>query len=76
NTNEDATITINLSPTPNAGTAVTVPPVCPFGTFDLNTLLTGQDPAGSWFDSALQPVTSPIDISTFIEGTYTYTYRV
>ncbi|MGL2966914.1 gliding motility-associated C-terminal domain-containing protein, partial [Flavobacterium sp. XGLA_31] len=77
NTNEDATITINLSAMPNAGTAVTVSPICSsIGVLDLNTLLTGQDPGGSWLDSALQPVTSPINISTFIAGTYTYTYRV
>ena len=52
-------------------------PVCPYvGTVDLNALLTGQDLGGTWTDSNSQVVTSPIDISSFLGGTYSYTYSV
>ena len=40
------------------------------GTVDLNTLLTGQDAGGTW------SAPTPVDISSFVAGTYTYTYSV
>jgi gliding motility-associated-like protein len=71
NTSEDANITFAVVTPLSAGTAVAAPSVCTsVGTIDLNTLLTGQDPGGSW--SAINPV----DISAFAAGTYTYTYSV
>jgi gliding motility-associated-like protein len=65
------TMSITVSPILNSGTAISPPSVCTsVGTIDLNTLLTGQDAGGTW--STL----SPIDISSFTAGTYTYTYSV
>ena len=69
--NATSTVTVIVNPLPNAGSAVTIAPVCTsVGTIDLNTLLTGQDVGGTW------SVTTPVDISAFIAGTYTYTYSV
>ncbi|MCF6130554.1 gliding motility-associated C-terminal domain-containing protein, partial [Flavobacterium sp. AS60] len=66
-----STVTVIVNPLPNAGDAVTIPPVCTsVGTIDLNTLLTGQDAGGTW------SATTPVDISAFVAGTYTYTYSV
>ncbi|MFB9088426.1 T9SS type B sorting domain-containing protein, partial [Flavobacterium paronense] len=69
--NATSTVTVIVNPIPNAGTAISIPPVCTsVGSIDLNTLLTGQDAGGTW------SVTTPVDISTFSEGTYTYTFSV
>ena len=66
-----AVVTVIVDPLPNAGNAVTIAPVCTsVGTIDLNALLTGQDTGGTW--SAI----TPVDISAFTAGTYTYTYSV
>ncbi|MCF6133026.1 gliding motility-associated C-terminal domain-containing protein, partial [Flavobacterium wongokense] len=66
-----STVTVIVNPLPNPGTAVTIPPVCTsVGTVDLNTLITGQDAGGTW------SVPTPVDISNFVGGTYTYTYSV
>ncbi|MFT3687300.1 MAG: gliding motility-associated C-terminal domain-containing protein [Phycisphaerales bacterium] len=66
-----STVTVVVNPLANPGTAVTVPPVCTsVGTVDLNTLLTGQDTGGIW------SAPSPVNISNFAAGTYTYTYSV
>ncbi|MFN7675116.1 beta strand repeat-containing protein, partial [Flavobacterium sp.] len=68
---DTAVVTVIVNPLPNAGDAVTIAPVCTsVGTIDLNTLLTGQDAGGTW--SAI----TPVDISAFTAGTYTYTYSV
>jgi gliding motility-associated-like protein len=68
---DTAVVTVIVNPLPNAGDAVTIAPVCTsVGTIDLNTLLTGQDAGGTW--SAI----TPVDISGFSAGTYTYTYSV
>ncbi|MCA0350188.1 MAG: gliding motility-associated C-terminal domain-containing protein [Bacteroidetes bacterium] len=70
-------VTVIVNPLPNPGTSVTIAPICASaGTLDLDTLLTGQDNGGIWTDSANQTVTSPIAISAFAEGTYSYTYTV
>ncbi|MGV3697572.1 T9SS type B sorting domain-containing protein, partial [Flavobacterium sp.] len=78
NTSEDANITFAVVGPLTAGTAVTPSPsVCPsVGTFDLNTLLTGQSGGGVWTDSGATVVTSPINILSFAAGTYSYTYTV
>ncbi|WP_293895890.1 gliding motility-associated C-terminal domain-containing protein, partial [Flavobacterium sp.] len=69
--NGTSTVTVIVNPLPNAGNAVTIAPVCTsVGTIDLNTLLTGQDAGGTW------SVTTPVDISAFAAGTYTYTYSI
>ena len=68
---DTAVVTVIVNPLPNAGNAVTIAPVCTsVGTIDLNTLLTGQDAGGTW--SAI----TPVDISSFAAGTYTYAYSV
>jgi gliding motility-associated-like protein len=65
------TVTVIVNPLPNPGTAVIPPSVCTsVGTVDLNTLLTGQDVGGTW------SAPTPVDISSFVAGTYTYTYSV
>ena len=69
--NAISTVTVIVNPLPNAGAAVSIPPVCSsVGNIDLNTLLTGQDASGTWSS------TTPVTISNFIAGTYTYTYSV
>jgi gliding motility-associated-like protein len=74
---DTALVIVTVNPLPNAGNAVTISPVCTsVGTVDLNALLTGQDPGGTWTDVNSIAVTSPIDISNFAEGSYTYTYTV
>ncbi|WP_264520680.1 gliding motility-associated C-terminal domain-containing protein [Flavobacterium sp. N1994] len=69
--NATSTVTVIVNPLSNPGTAVTIPPVCTsVGTIDLNTLITGQDAGGTW------STPSPVNISGFTAGTYTYTYSV
>jgi gliding motility-associated-like protein len=68
---DTAVVTVIVNPLPNAGNAVSIPPVCTsVGNIDLNTLITGQDAGGTW------SVTTPVNISAFASGTYTYTYSV
>ena len=75
--NKTSTVTVIVNPLPNAGTAVSIPTVCTsIADIDLNTLLTGQDVGGTWTDGSSQVVTSLINISNFIAGTYIYTYTV
>ncbi|WP_333601489.1 hypothetical protein, partial [Flavobacterium sp.] len=74
---DTALVTVTVNPLPNAGTVVSISPVCTsVVTVDLNALLSGEDATGSWTDSASQAVTSPINISSFTSGTYFYTYTV
>ncbi|MGV9004863.1 T9SS type B sorting domain-containing protein, partial [Flavobacterium sp.] len=73
---DTAIVTVVVNALPNSGTVVAIAPICASsGTIDLNILLTGQDLGGEWSD-VNGTVTSPIDISTFTEGTYTYNYTV
>ncbi|WP_445452722.1 T9SS type B sorting domain-containing protein [Flavobacterium sp. 25HG05S-40] len=66
-----STVTVVVNPLPNSGTAIAAPSVCTsIGSIDLNTLLTGQDSGGIW------SAPSPVDISNFVAGTYTYSYSV
>lgn len=69
---DQATITVSVQAAPEAGgdAAVTL---CATGTAQLSTLLTGTpDPGGSWLgpDGAL--VSSPLDLSTAVSGSYLY----
>ena len=74
---DTATVTIIVSPQPNAGTFNGIEEVCTSaGTFDLETLLDGAQTGGEWTNAAGNPVTNPLDVSMLIAGTYTYTYTV
>jgi mucin-2 len=74
---DSATVTVVVDPTPNSGTFSGVQSICTsVGTFDLATLLTGNQTGGVWTDSSNVVVTSPIDVSTFTAGTYDYTYTI
>ncbi|MBF6608913.1 MAG: gliding motility-associated C-terminal domain-containing protein [Flavobacterium sp.] len=74
---DTATVTVVVDSQPNAGTFTSAPAVCStVGTFDLSTLLTGQQTNGTWTDGNGQPVTNPIDISQFAGGSYNFTYTV
>lgn len=76
-TSDTATVTVIISPAPNAGTFGGSQSVCTaVGTFDLNTLLTGAQPDGVWTDSSNTVVTNPINISSLGGGTYTYNYTI
>jgi mucin-2 len=73
---DTAIVTVVVNPLPISGTFVPIAPICASsGTLDLNTLITGQDLGGTWSNTN-GTVTSPIDISAFTEGTYTYDYTV
>ncbi len=75
--NDTATVTVAVDQLPNAGTFVGNQDVCTSqGTFDLFSLLTGNQAGGSWTDSNDNSVTSTIDISAFEPNTYSYTYTV
>ncbi|WNM20182.1 T9SS type B sorting domain-containing protein [Flavobacterium capsici] len=74
---DTAVVTVVVTPLPNAGTFAPTSSICSSaGTIDLNTLLTGQDSGGDWTDSNNVTVNSIINILTFSEGTYDYTYTV
>ena len=75
--NDTATVTVTVDPLPNAGTFVGNQDVCNSqGTFDLFSLLNGNQAGGLWTDNTNQTVTSTIDISGFAPNTYSYTYTV
>jgi mucin-2 len=74
---DSATVTVVVDPTPNSGTFAGIQSICTsVGTFDLTTLLTGNQPNGVWTDNNNVVVTSPIDVSTLAAGTYDYTYTI
>lgn len=75
--NDTATVTVTVDPLPNAGNFVGNQDVCTSqGTFDLFSLLTGNQAGGLWTDSTNTTVTSTIDIAAFTPNTYSYTYTV
>ena len=75
--NDTAIVTVTVNPLANAGTFTGNQEVCTsLGTFDLFTLLNGNQSGGIWTDSASATVTNLIDISTFASNTYSYTYTV
>ncbi len=72
-----ATVTVIVDPTPNAGTFLPFPSVCSsFGTVDLFTLLTGNQPGGIWTNSNNIAVGNEINISGFGAGIYSFTYTI
>lgn len=74
---DSATVTVVVSPQPNAGTFNQVQSVCTSsGTFDLNTLLDGEQSGGQWTDAAGTAVANPLDVSSLLAGTFTYTYTI
>ncbi|HEX9981171.1 MAG TPA: gliding motility-associated C-terminal domain-containing protein [Flavobacterium sp.] len=76
---DTATVTVVVSPQPNAGTFTGIQSVCTSaGTFDLLTLLDGtQQIGGVWTDSANTALESSVlNISAFAAGTYSYTYTI
>jgi hypothetical protein len=70
-----STVTIPIEPIPNAGEDNLTPQaVCSTGTFNLMTLLGGTPQQnGVWTNSNNQVVTNPLDLTTALSGTYTYT---
>ncbi|HQW68711.1 MAG TPA: gliding motility-associated C-terminal domain-containing protein, partial [Flavobacterium sp.] len=76
-TTDTSVVTVTVNPLPNAGDFVATSPICTsVGTFDLNTLLTGQDLGGNWLDSTNTIIVNPINVSALASGTYNYTYEV
>ncbi|WP_162126287.1 gliding motility-associated C-terminal domain-containing protein [Flavobacterium phycosphaerae] len=74
---DTAVVTVTVVPLPNAGTFVAGSPVCnAVDTIDLNTLLQNADSTGLWYDMSDNPITNPVDVSTFAAGTYSYYYMV
>lgn len=72
-----ATVTVVVDPQPNAGTFTSASTVCSsIGTFDLVTLLSGNQSGGVWTNNAGQVVTNPVDISTSPGGMYSFTYTI
>ncbi|HWR93948.1 MAG TPA: gliding motility-associated C-terminal domain-containing protein [Flavobacterium sp.] len=74
---DSATVTVEVSTSPNAGTFTGIQNVCKsVGTFDLFTLLINYQNTGVWTDNAGQTITNPISILSLNPNTYTYTYTV
>lgn len=74
---DTATVTVIVSPQPEAGTFIGIQSVCTSaGTFDLSTLLTGAQSGGIWTDGNGDTVANPLDVSGLSAGTYNYTYTV
>ena len=74
---DTATVTVIVSPLPNAGTFSGLVSICPsVGVFDVTTLLTGQQSNGVWTDASNTVITTPITIISFAAGTYSYTYTI
>jgi mucin-2 len=74
---DSATVTVIVAPLPNAGTFAGIQNACTSsGTFDLSTLLTGQQSGGVWTDAGNNVVTTPLTLSGLAAGTYSYTYTV
>jgi gliding motility-associated-like protein len=74
---DTATVTVVVSPEPNAGTFAGVQNVCASaGTFDLETLLNNEQTGGTWTDVNNLPITNPLNVSTLTAGTYSYTYTI
>jgi len=75
--NDTATVTVTVTPLPNAGTFLGNQDVCTsVGTFDLFTLLNGNQTGGIWTDSANLTVINTVDITTLAPGSYSYTYTI
>ncbi len=74
---DSAVVSVVVSPTPNAGTFVGIPIVCSnLGTFDLFSLLNGNQSGGIWTNASHQTVNRTISISGLSSGNYNYTYKI
>ncbi|SCY88921.1 gliding motility-associated C-terminal domain-containing protein [Flavobacterium caeni] len=74
---DSATVTVVVSPVPNAGMAGSSQSFCnATGSIDLFTLISGYSPGGDWVDSNNLVVNNNLDISAFVAGTYSYTYQI
>ncbi len=77
---QTATVTITIYETFTSGTAVAGTPICEVdlpAAFDLFTLLENEDPNGQWTQGTLSTdpiVNSPIDLTGFAPGIYSFTY--
>ncbi len=72
-------ITIDVSPSVEAGTAVQDAKVCQGSgeIIDLNTLITGQDPGGVWIGPGGATIPNGVlNTNTLQPGTHTFTYRI
>ncbi|WP_281846142.1 gliding motility-associated C-terminal domain-containing protein [Olleya namhaensis] len=77
------TISFTVDPAPESGTPITVfPEFCEGAapvSFDLFTLLDGEDQTGTWFagiDNTGTAIDNPIDLSFYTPETYDFTYDV
>jgi gliding motility-associated-like protein len=76
-TSDSATVTVVVDPIADAGTAMAPQSVCiSIGTFDLATLLTGEQSGGIWTNSGGAAVTNPIDVASFTPANYFFTYTI
>ena len=74
---DTATVTVIVSPVPNAGTFNGPQSFCnATGTIDLFTLISGYQTGGDWVDSSNLVVSNNLDISGFVAGTYSYSYVI
>jgi mucin-2 len=74
---DTATVTVIVSPVPNAGTFNGPQSFCnATGTIDLFTLISGYQTGGDWVDSNNLVVSNNLDISGFVAGTYSYSYVI
>ena len=74
---DSATVTVIVDPQPNAGTFTSPATVCSsVGIFDLFTLLNNNQPGGVWTNNTGQIISSSLDISAFLAGTYNFTYTI
>lgn len=74
---DTATVTVVVSPVPNAGTFNGPQSFCnATGTIDLFALISGYQTGGDWIDSNNLTVNNSLDISGFVVGTYSYSYVI
>lgn len=78
---DDATMTITVNPAPNAGTDDNSTLCNTTGsTIDLNTLLNGADPGGTWAETSssgqFNTGTGVFDANGLAGGAYTFTYTI
>jgi mucin-2 len=74
---DTATVTVVVSPVPNAGTFNGPQSFCnATGTIDLFALISGYQTGGDWIDTNNLTVNNNLDISGFVVGKYSYSYLI
>lgn len=76
---DSESVTVKIDPTVTAGTGSPAAYCITdkgLASVDLYALLTGEDASGVWKDAANATVTSPINMSAFVAGAYTFKYTV